>query len=157
MVVMVRLLGGLEARAGERAVPAPAHPQGPALLAWLALHPGEHDRGPLAALLWPDMAPSGARAALRSAAWALRRALAPYDTAVLDGRTTIGLRCATDLGELDAHVAAGDFAAALALCRGPLLEGLDEHDWVVAARAEHAARVAALRAGSRLRMHPSQT
>ena len=154
MVVMVRLLGEIEAQAGERVMPTPAHPQGPALLAWLALHPGEHDRGPLAALLWPDLAPSGARAALRSATWALRRALAPYDPAVLDGRTTIGLRCATDLGELEAHVAAGDLAAALALCRGPLLDGLGEPDWVVAARVEHAERVAALRAGSRVRMHP---
>ena len=154
MVVMVRLLGEIEAQAGERVMPTPAHPQGPALLAWLALHPGEHDRGPLAALLWPDLAPSGARAALRSATWALRRALAPYDPAVLDGRTTLGLRCTTDLREFDAHAAAGDAAAALALCRGPLLDGLGEHDWVVAARAEHAERVTALRAGSRVRMHP---
>src|SRR3978361_1187203 len=130
MVVTVRLLGELEARAGGRAVPAPAHPQGPALLAWLALHPGENDRGPLAALLWPDLAPSAARAALRSAVWAVRRALAPPDAAVLDGRPTIGLRCTTDLGQFDAHAAAGETAAALALCRGPLLAGLDEHEWV---------------------------
>ena len=108
MAVTVRLIGELEARAGDRAAPAPAHPQGGALLAWLALHPGEHDRGPLAALLWPKLEPSGARTALRSAAWALRRALAPHDTEVLDGRTTIGLRCTTDLGQFDAHLAAGD-------------------------------------------------
>ncbi len=144
MVVTVRLLGELSARAGGRPVPPPAHPQGPALLAWLALHPGEHDRGPPAALLWPDLAPSGARTALRSAVWAVRRALAPHDDEVLDGRTTIGLRCATDLQAFDAFVAAGDAAAALALCRGPLLSGLDEHAWVLAARAEHEARVAAL-------------
>lgn len=148
MVVTVRLLGDLEAQAGGRVVPAPAHPQGAALLAWLALHPGEHDRGPLAALLWPGLAPSAARTALRRAAWALRRALAPYDTALLDGRTTIGLRCATDLQRFDAYVAAGDAAAALALCRGPLLAGMDEHAWVLAARGEHAERVAALRAPS---------
>ncbi len=146
MAVTVSLLGELEVRAGERTAPAPAHPQGPALLAWLALHPGAHDRGPLAALLWPHLAPSNARTALRSAAWALRRALAPHDTAVLDGRTTIGLRCTTDLGQFDAHLAAGDTAAALALCRGPLLAGLDEHEWVLAARADFAERVAALRA-----------
>ena len=145
MVVTVRLLGELEAYAGARSVPPPAHPQGRALLAWLALHPGEHDRGPLAALLWPGLAPSGARTALRSAVWALRRALGPHEGEVLDGRTTIGLRCATDLQAFDAFVAAGDAAAALALCRGPLLAGLDEHAWVLAARAEHAARVAALR------------
>jgi DNA-binding SARP family transcriptional activator len=146
MAVTVSLLGELAARAGERAVPAPTHPQGLALLAWLALHPGEHDRGPLAALLWPDLAPSAARTELRRAAWALRRALAPHDSAVLDGRTTLGLRCTTDLEQFDAHVAAGETAAALALCRGPLLAGFEEHEWVLAARAEHAESVAGLRA-----------
>lgn len=146
MVVSVRLLGELSVRAGERPVPLPAHPQGAPLLAWLALHPGNNDRGPLAALLWPDMRPSSARAALRSAVWALRRALGPHEAQVLDGRTTIGLRCATDLQAFDAFVAAGDAAAALALCRAPLLAGFDGHEWALAARAEHAARVVALRA-----------
>lgn len=145
MVVTVRLLGELSAQVGGRTVPPPAHPQGPALLGWLALHPGEHDRVPLAALLRPELAPSGARAALRSAVWALRRALGPHEGQVLDGRTTVGLRCETDLQAFDAFVAAGATADALALCRGPLLSGIDEHDWVLAARAEHAARVALLR------------
>jgi DNA-binding SARP family transcriptional activator len=152
MLVTVRLLGELAAQAGGRTVPPPAHPQGRALLAWLALHPGEHDRGPIAARLWPDLTPPCARAALRSAAWALRRALGPCEAAVLDGRTTIGLRCATDLQAFAAHAAAGETSAALALCRGPLLAGLDQHAWVLAARAEHAARVGALRAPARARV-----
>ena len=147
MELTVSLLGALSARAGGRPVPLPAHPQGPALLAWLALHPGEHDRGPLAALLWPDLPRANARAALRSAVWAVRRALGPYETRVLDGRTTVALRCSTDVAAFDAHVAAGETAAALALCRGRLLDGLDEHPWVLAARAEHEARVTRLRAG----------
>jgi DNA-binding SARP family transcriptional activator len=148
MVVTVRLLGELEARAGGRPVPRPAHPQGDALLAWLALHPGEHERGPLAALLWPELPVSAARAELRRAVWALRRALGPYEGEVLDRRTTVGLRCATDLRRFDAFAAGGDTAAALGLCRGPLLAGLDEHDWVLAARAEHEARLARLRAAA---------
>jgi DNA-binding SARP family transcriptional activator len=144
--VEVRLLGGLEAQARGLVLPRPAHPQGPALLAWLALHPGQHDRGPLAALLWPGMPGANARTALRSAVWALRRMLGPDEGAVLDGRETIGLRCSTDLQEFARLAAAGELAAALALCRGELLAGLDEHDWVLAARAAHTARVEAMRA-----------
>src|SRR4051812_43252966 len=144
-VVTVRLLGELEARARGRVIPPLAHPQGSALLAWLALHPGEHERGPLAALLWPGLATSAARTQLRSAVWALRRALGPAEGEVLDGRTTVGLRCATDVAEFEALAAAGDRAGALALCGGPLLAGLDARDWVLAARAEHEARMAALR------------
>jgi DNA-binding SARP family transcriptional activator len=145
-VVEVRLLGGLEAHARGRPVPAPAHPQGPALLGWLALHPGEHPRGPLAALLWPGMPRANARTSLRSAAWALRRALGPDEGEVLNGRDTIGLRCTTDLQAFERHLADGEPEAALALCRGVLLAGLEEHDWVLAAQATHADRVAAARA-----------
>lgn len=140
------MLGALEAQARGRVLPSPAEPLGPALLAWLALHPGEHPRGPLAALLWPDLPPSNARAALRRAAWSLRRMLGPDERDVLDGHDTIGLRCCTDLQEFERLLAAGEAVAALGLCRGPLLEGLDEHVWVLAARAEHERRVTAVRA-----------
>jgi DNA-binding SARP family transcriptional activator len=146
-VLEVRLLGGLEARArGEVLVPV-AHPEGPALLAWLALHPGEHERGPIAALLWPGMPQANARTALRSAAWALRRMLGPDEALVLDGRETLGLRCATDVQEFARLAAAGEPAAALALCRGELLAAWEPAPaWVIAVRAEHAARVEAVRA-----------
>jgi DNA-binding SARP family transcriptional activator len=144
--VCVRLLGGLVAEVRGVAVPLPAHPQGPALLAWLALHPGEHPRGPLAALLWPGLAASNARRGLREAVWSVRRSLGPLEGAVLDGRDTVGLRCDTDLAAFERALAAGDAARALALCRGELLAGagLDAHDWVLAARAEHGRRASAL-------------
>jgi len=145
-VLEVRLLGELEAQASGRPVPAPAHPQGPALLGWLALHPGEHPRGPLAELLWPGVPRANARTSLRSAAWALRRALGSDEGDVLSGRETIGLRCTTDLQAFERHLAAGAPEAALALCRGALLAGREEHDWVLAARAAHDDRVAAARA-----------
>jgi DNA-binding SARP family transcriptional activator len=147
VVLEVRLLGGLEARARGQVLAPVAHPQGPALLAWLALHPGEHERGPIAALLWPEMPTANARAALRSAVWALRRMLGRDEALVLDGRETIGLRCATDLQEFARLAAAGEPAAALALCRGELLAGCEPAPaWVLAARAEHAAHVEAVRA-----------
>jgi DNA-binding SARP family transcriptional activator len=140
------LLGRLEAQVRGKLIPPPAHPAGPALLGWLALHPGEHPRGGLATLLWPEMSLSNARAQLRSAVWALRRALGPCEGEVLDEPTTIGLRCTTDLQAFDALLEAGDRAGALALRRGPLLDGLDEHPWVLSARAEHERRLARVEA-----------
>ena len=142
----VRLLGRLEAQARGRMLPLPAEPRAPALLAWLALHPGEHPRGPLAALLWPDLPPANARAGLRRAAWALRRMLGPDERLVLEGRDTLALRCTTDVQEFARLASAGQPAAALALCRGALLEGLEDHDWVLEAREEHARAVKRIRA-----------
>src|SRR3954469_21711402 len=118
----------------------PASRRAWSLLAWLAMHPGEHARGAVAARFWPDVLDSSARASLRSALWELRRgragagapvagrggaragreALAP-DDALIAGRDRIGLRCETDLAEFDAHLAAGRLEAAVALHRGPLL------------------------------------
>lgn len=145
-VVRVRLLGNLVAEVRGAPVPLPAHPQGPALLAWLALHPGEHPRGPLAALLWPQLVPSNARRRLREAAWSVRRSLGPLEGAVLDARDTVGLRCETDLAAFERALDAGDGARALALCRGELLAGagLDAHGWVLSARAEHRRRAASV-------------
>lgn len=142
-VVRIRLLGGLVAEVRGAAVALPSHPQGPALLAWLALHPGEHPRGPLAALLWPQLAPSNARRRLREAIWSVRRSFGPLEGALLDGRDTVGLRCETDLAAVAAALDAGDPACALALCRGPLLAGagLEDHEWVLTARAEHERRI----------------
>src|SRR3954447_18214302 len=94
----VRLLGDLQAELDGRPVAAPASRRAWALLAWLALHPGEHPRGTGAARVWPDVPDSSARASLRSAAWALRRALGA-DDALVTGRDRIGLRCLTAVAE----------------------------------------------------------
>ena len=139
--MQVRLLGELVCEARGRTLSLPAEPRAPALLAWLALHPGEHARAALAALLWPGVPPSNARAALRRAVWSVRRMLGPDEREVLDGREAIALRCTTDLQEFERLVAAGEPQSALVLCRGPLLEGFDDHDWVLAARAEHERRI----------------
>jgi DNA-binding SARP family transcriptional activator/tetratricopeptide (TPR) repeat protein len=142
-MLRVQLLGELEAQVDGRAVEPPASRRAWSLLAWLALHPGEHPRGALAARFWPDVLDTSARASLRSAAWSLRRALGPAgDEALSAGRDRIGLRCETDVAEFDALRAAGRLEEAVALCRGPLLADLDE-DWVLEARDEHRARVGA--------------
>src|SRR6478752_2235145 len=94
----VRLLGELWAEVDGRTVSPPASRRAWSLLAWLALHPGEHQRATLAARFWPGVLDSSARASLRSAAWALRRALGPAaDGALTGGRDRIGLACATYL------------------------------------------------------------
>jgi DNA-binding SARP family transcriptional activator len=143
-MVHVRLLGELEVEAGGKRIDPPASRRAWSLLAWLALHPGEHPRSAVAAAFWPDVLDSSARASLRSAAWALRRALGPAADGVLTGgRDRIGLRCETDLARFEAAVAAGELEAAAECCRGPLLADLDE-DWVLEARDEHAHRVSAV-------------
>ena len=114
----VRLLGELQADVDGRPVAPPASRRAWSLLGWLALHPGEHPRGAVAARFWPDVLDSSARASLRSAAWALRRALGA-DDALVAGRDRIGLRCATDLAEFDAHCAAGRLEEAVALLPRP--------------------------------------
>ena len=64
-----------------------------ALIGWLALHPGPHPRGVVAARLWPDATDSNARANLRTAIWSVRQAWGPTGDYALDGsRSTIGLR-----------------------------------------------------------------
>ena len=73
----------------------------------------------------------------------MRRSLGPLEGAVRDGRDTVGSRCVTDLAAFSRALEAGEPARALALCRGPLLAGtgLDAHEWVLTARAEHERRI----------------
>ena len=138
-MLRVRLLGELQAEAEGEPIAMPPGRRAWALLAWLALHPGEHARGSVAARFWPDVLDSSARASLRSALWELRRALGD-DDALGAGRDRIALRCETDLAAFDAFVAAGRLEEAVALHRGPLLADLDD-DWVLEARDEHAERL----------------
>src|SRR5256885_15178395 len=74
-MLRVWLLGPMRVERDGVPIEAPPSRRAWALLAWLALHPGEHARNELAARFWPDVLDSSARASLRSAVWALRRAL----------------------------------------------------------------------------------
>ncbi len=117
------------------------------LLAWLAIHPGRHARSRLAALLWPDVLETAARASLRSALWALRSTLGPgfadYLRTDRDSVRLCGPGLVVDLHEFDRLVAKGKLAEAATLCRGELLHMYDE-DWIFDARDEHAARFGAV-------------
>src|SRR4051812_21474231 len=91
-MVRVRLLGAVSVevdgveRSGERL------DRGGRLLAWFALHTGLHDRGTVAARLWPDVLDESARASLRSGLWELRRMLGDAGAVVLAAsRDQVGL------------------------------------------------------------------
>jgi DNA-binding SARP family transcriptional activator/tetratricopeptide (TPR) repeat protein len=146
-VLQVRLLGGVAAeREGEQlSLPPPVG----RLLALLALRTGVHDRETVAAALWPGAAGPAARANLRTAVWALRKAVG--DDALITSRTAVGLRpeaITVDLADGLRRAAAGDAAAAAALCRGELLPGYAE-DWADTARRRQRAELAeTLAAGS---------
>src|SRR4051812_35704935 len=143
-MVRVRLLGELAVQVGGQTIEPPTSRRAWSLLAWLALHPGEHARGSVAAVFWPDVLDASARASLRSAAWALRRALGPAGAhALTGGRDRIGLRCETDLGALGGGGAGGELESPVARGTGALLAGLDE-EWVLDARDEHAQRLGAV-------------
>ena len=139
-MLQVRLLGRVAAeRDGEHLSLSP--PIG-RLLAVLALRPGPHDREAVAAQLWPGAGGSAARANLRTAVWALRKAIG--DDALIASRATVGLRpeaVTVDLADCRRRAAAGDAAAAAALCHSELLAGYAE-DWAEAARRQQRAQLA---------------
>jgi DNA-binding SARP family transcriptional activator len=66
-MLRVRLLGQFAAELDDATVHAPSSRRAWSLLAWLALHPGLHPRGDIAARFWPDVLDASAKASLRSA------------------------------------------------------------------------------------------
>jgi DNA-binding SARP family transcriptional activator len=111
------------------------------LFAWLAVHRGSHRRSEVAARFWPDILDASARASLRTAIWALRKALGPAgDDALIATHDRVGISAGpsvwTDLSGFAELVGQGKLAEAVELCRGELLADLDD-DWVFEARDEH--------------------
>ena len=140
-VLQVRLLGGVAAdHDGEQLSLLPPVSR---LLAVLALRPGPQDRETVASTLWPGAAGAAvARANLRTAIWALRKAVG--DDALITSRTAVGLRpeaVTVDLADGLRRAADGDADAAAALCRGELLPGYAE-DWAETARRRQRAELA---------------
>jgi DNA-binding SARP family transcriptional activator len=131
-VLRARLLGALEVELNGTAIDSPATQRPWALFAYLALADRPVSRAELANTFWPDVLDQSARASLRSALWSLRRQIG--DALVVDGEH-VELR---DLAWVD--VRDGD---PLELCRGELLEGLEE-EWALQAREHHRERVIAL-------------
>ena len=140
-MLRVRLLGGLEVDARVAGARVPAGRPARLVLGWLAAFPGEHARAEVAARLWPDVLDSSARASLRTAVSELRAALGPAAVHVVATRATVALGGQglwVDRRAFSELLAAGRREEALALCRGEVLEGLDE-EWVLELRSRHAA------------------
>ena len=142
-VLRVRVLGDLAVELDGTAAALPSSAKVRAVLAWLALHPGMQPRSSIAARLWPDVLDASARASLRSAIWALRRALGDDDGRLLvASRDQVGLGGPgidvwVDLLEFERLARGGQPEKALALDGGAeLLAGIDD-EWVYAARDEH--------------------
>ncbi len=76
MQLEIRLLGGFEARLGDRSVERFESQKVRALLAFLALNRAPVDRDRLAGLFWPDRSDEAARRNLRQALYSIRTALA---------------------------------------------------------------------------------
>src|SRR4051812_25897166 len=144
-MLRVRLLGEMALEVDGRPVPLPESGRARALLAWLALNPGMHARGQLAARFWPDVLDSSARASLRSAMWSLRRALGENGERHLEAtRDRVGLVDAeADVQNVDDLAARGELEEAAALGDGELLPGVDD-DWAFEARDAHRDRMASI-------------
>src|SRR5712692_7439822 len=136
------LFGTFEVRLGRAPLPRLRTRKGQWLLALLTLrspasgYPAEVGRAWLAGTLWPDSPDSLALASLRKSLKDLRRALGP-EAGRLRSSTPHSLcldlvGAAVDVVAFDAAIARGDPSAleeAVALYRGPLLEGWGE-EWV---------------------------
>ena len=140
-VLRVRLLGTLEVELDGAIIDTPPSQRPWAVFAYLALAGRAIPRAELASRFWPDVLDQSARASLRSALWALRRRLG--DALVVD-RERVGLRADAslwvDVHELARLADAGVPADAWELCRGELLEGMED-EWALAARERHRERV----------------
>src|SRR5256885_8937403 len=120
-MLRVHLLGEMSVEADGTRLSPPESRRAWALLAWLAVNPGTHARGELAARFWPDVLDRSARASLRSAVWALRRDLgddgggyvaATRDQVELAGDVWVDVRA------FEALLAEGELQGAIELCAG---------------------------------------
>lgn len=125
------------------------------LLALLAAHPGGLDAETLIDALWPSLEAEAPRSSLEMAISRLRKALdLPEAVRVADGRVALNAAVVwNDVAAFDAAVRAGDAERALALYRGPLLQGERLDGPLLQARARLAAQLASavLQAAAALR------
>lgn len=138
----MRFLGPFEVRLDGGPALAFPYDKVRALLAYLALEPGEHPREALAQLLWPDLEAEQARANLRRCVFDLRRCLGPAGSDWIGGGPRALRLNGPALMQLDVarfernptavlispEELAQQLEQQLTLYRGPLLNGLNLPD-----------------------------
>src|SRR5262245_48982915 len=125
-MLRIRVLGELTLELDGEPLPVPSGRRLPALLGWLALHPGLHARGTVAGRLWPDVLDESARTSLRTALAGLRRALGDGHLVATRDRVGLAPGVWTDVAAFDALLGEARLDEALALVRGDVLAGLDD-------------------------------
>src|SRR4029077_8864357 len=122
----LRTLGGLTLlRDGVAVTGAPAQRRRLALLSILAVA-GETgcSRDKLQAMLWPESETESARHALSQLLFLVKRDLQDGELFTSGAELRLNpLELSCDASELERHIVAGDDAAAVALYRGPFLDG----------------------------------
>jgi DNA-binding SARP family transcriptional activator len=162
VALKLRLLGGFEIRLASGAAISLSTKKAQALVAYLAVRPGQsYRRDQIAALLWGEKGDDQARDGLRHALVHLRRALAAADrpALVIEGQTLALGAADVDVVSFERDIAEGTpdaLARAADLYRGDLLQGfsLNEpvfEEWLVAERER--LREIALDALARLLAH----
>ncbi len=129
-MLRIRVVGALGLEDDGRPVPLP---RGLArrLLAFLALHPGQHPRAQVAAGLWPEVSDDVALHRLRTTLYEVRRALpsvAPFLLRVADVDVGLHPDVAVDLVEARALLEAGALEAALDILAPGLAEEIAQ-EW----------------------------
>lgn len=121
----LKLLGGavLGDRASGSAIPADRRG---CLLAYLASEGGWVDRNRLALLFWPDTEESMAKRNLRQLLLRVKRL--PLEPLLEANDDALRWQVTCDVGEFRRALAAGDTEAAVALYRGPFMDGFAVHD-----------------------------
>jgi DNA-binding SARP family transcriptional activator/tetratricopeptide (TPR) repeat protein len=141
LVLEVRVLGALEVDLNGARIVSPVSQRPWALFGYLALAGAPVSRVELVNRFWPDVLDASGRASLRSVLWVLRRVLGD---GIVITRDRVGLsddqQLSIDIGEFERLAREGQVERALELCRGELLEGLED-DWALSARQRHRERV----------------
>src|SRR6188474_1008357 len=92
MSARLQLLGRFTLRTSDGTLVPISAARIQSLLAWTALHPGSHDRGRVASILWGDLSESQARNNLRQLLHQLRRAWPAYAESLRANDAVLGWR-----------------------------------------------------------------